>query len=113
VQQPFTGAIQESFLVEMRSDSGYSGSPVFLYINPGTARPWIYSSDPETGPQHYAKTEKLELFFIGIDWGHIGETAMAAVVPWYKVGDLLNCTKLVQMREERDRKDKPSFGIED
>jgi len=99
--------MQESFLVEMRSHCGYSGSPVFLYINPGTARPWINSDDPKIGPQHYAKTEKFELFFIGIDWGHIGKTAMAAVVPWYRVGALLNCEKLVQMRRERDQKAGP------
>ena len=99
---------QESILVEMRSHSGYSGSPVFLYINPGSARPWIHSVDPEIGPQHYVKTERFELFFIGIDWAHIGGTAMAAVVPWYKVGDLLNCSKLVHLRTERDRKAGPT-----
>ncbi len=98
---------QESILVEMRSLSGYSGSPVFLYILPGIreANMWIPDKTipDEFGYATYrAPTERFQLFFLGIDWGHIGDTAMAAVVPWYRVQALLNCPKLVAQREERD-----------
>lgn len=62
-----TGFDQESFLVEAKSISGYSGSPVFVHILPMSSRP--QKDDPKTlmimpipgaGP-----------WLLGIDWGHL------------------------------------------
>ncbi len=48
----------EAFLVEMRSLSGFSGSPAFIYMGPGT-----YRGDGRMMP-FYSETIGL----IGIDW---------------------------------------------
>jgi hypothetical protein len=37
------GTLVDSFLVEVRSLSGYSGSPVFLYRQPGSPRNWEWT----------------------------------------------------------------------
>jgi hypothetical protein len=50
----------EAFLVEMRSLSGFSGSPVFVYMGPGT-----YRGDAKMMP-FYSETIGL----MGIDTGH-------------------------------------------
>ena len=57
------GHAQESFLVESRSFTGYSGSPVFVFLQPWT----FMEPDPdqiesgESGP-----------WLLGVDWGHPG-----------------------------------------
>lgn len=59
------GVEQESFLVDMRSRTGYSGSPVFLYIAPTEIRMG----------QRYWTGEQARTFYgpwlLGVDWGHI------------------------------------------
>ena len=50
----------EAFLVEMRSLSGFSGSPVFIYMGPGT-----YRGDGRMMPFY-----KEQIGLIGIDTGH-------------------------------------------
>lgn len=86
----------EAFLVEMRSLSGFSGSPVFVYMGPGT-----YRGDGRMMPFF---TETIGL--IGIDTGHktnelsirnaAGEltelkveqnAGIAIVAPVWKIGD--------------------------
>lgn len=51
----------EAFLVEMRSLSGFSGSPVFVYMGPGTYR----------GDGRMMKFFEEAIGLIGIDTGHI------------------------------------------
>lgn len=51
----------EAFLVEMRSLSGFSGSPVFVYMGPGTYR----------GDGRMMKFYEEAIGLIGIDTGHI------------------------------------------
>jgi hypothetical protein len=51
----------EAFLIEMRSMSGFSGSPVFIYMGPGT-----YRGDERMMP-FYSETIGL----VGLDTGHI------------------------------------------
>lgn len=66
--EPLTGwqnVPQESFLVDMRSRSAFSGSPVFVYIAPTAIRmdipKWTQmQSDTFYGP-----------WLLGVDWGHI------------------------------------------
>jgi len=100
---------QESFLVETRSIGGYSGSPVFVHIPLSEAR---FDGYP-----------RGVVFLLGIDWGHIpmyekvvdkygldhpdgwrvkSNTGMAAVVPAWRLNDLLNIPELVAQREKDD-----------
>jgi len=51
----------EAFLIEMRSLSGFSGSPVFVYMAPGTFR----------GEGRRMPFYKEVIGLIGIDTGHI------------------------------------------
>ena len=61
IKHPTRGILMESFLVEARSISGYSGSPVFVYIPPFARRPERTSINSQAyGP-----------WLLGIDWGHI------------------------------------------
>jgi hypothetical protein len=111
------GYMQESFLVETRSIGGYSGSPVFVYI------PNYENRFPEE-PRGVVR-------LLGIDWGHLpfqsfdpvhpfdkvvdasgtshpdgwrvaSNTGMAAVVPAWKLDELLNIPELLRQREQED-----------
>lgn len=76
VQHP-SGIDQESFLVELRTISGYSGSPVFLH-HPYTPPPpkliggagkmytRLYGTQ---GARH--KTRLSNAYLLGVDWGHV------------------------------------------
>jgi hypothetical protein len=110
------GHEQESFLVETRSLSGYSGSPVFVYLEHATARPFeeaIPLVRGEVGP-----------WLLGIDWAHMStyekvkekdritdtsqgyivgsNTGQMAVVPAWKLYDLLYDERLVASRKQLD-----------
>lgn len=110
-----TGIRQESFLIESRSLSGYSGSPVFLYVLSGA---WRGPGQPQV---HGTTT----IFLLGVDWGHIdnhvrvlGEnkepleerwwvrqnSGMMGVVPAWKLRELLHDPEVVA-RRERDARD--------
>ena len=111
-----SGAEHESFLVEMRSASGYSGSPVFAYINPAEA------------PFRRLNHEQIRRYgpwLLGVDWGHLNawsevslkntnerhpdgwavnaNTGMACVSPAWRLVKLLDREEL---RSERRRLDK-------
>jgi len=79
---------QESFLVEMRSLAGFSGSPVFVYyeaIGPRVPLPDWWEANPyawwEGTPEHWppgslpgnrSPSGIIErLWLLGIDWGHL------------------------------------------
>jgi hypothetical protein len=108
---------QESFLVEVRSISGYSGSPVFVHIPPFATRahtPDIYSQ--AFGP-----------WLLGINWGNVSNsepvrdkdgnetkgnyqdwhvnspTGMAAVIPAWHLTNLLNAPGVAMNREANDK----------
>jgi hypothetical protein len=116
---------QESFLVDMRSHSGFSGSPVFVYYEePGwRALPPLpdvpETNDPveDANARSKATAQRTDgynlsgiigkIWMLGIDWGHLPvwddvfdgnekigrmrvSTGMAAVVPAWKLRDLLN-----------------------
>jgi len=105
VRQPKRGFDQESFLIETRSNPGFSGSPVFLYEEPdpsGIRQAWL----------------------LGIDWGHLrGEeefpardefgrefrvfgsynTGMSGVVPaWHLASLLTEDRRVVAAQAESD-----------
>jgi hypothetical protein len=106
------GHDQESFLVESRSISGFSGSPVFIIRNPGSWRPGTN-----------VLSDRYVWWLLGIDWGHlnnkhnrdsvvdatdrqIGEvasnTGFMCVVPAWRILDLLNHPTLVDGRERNE-----------
>lgn len=108
VLNPETGIKQHSFLVEMRSLPGYSGSPVFVY-SPNVN----VEVEVDAGYDYTDATAELEpihrIFLLGIDWCHIKtnekvrdllgleqgslyvpqNTGMAGVVPAWKLGEIL------------------------
>jgi hypothetical protein len=118
------GIEQESFLVEVRSTAGYSGSPVFVYIPPLTLRPkWAGLRTETYGP-----------WLLGVDWGHLPiyeevreksgkpiqenwrvrvSTGMAGVVPAWRLAGLLNTEELVSQRTEIEENLRNNEGIFD
>ncbi len=118
VRQPQRGINQESFLVEARSLSGYSGSPVFVYrMSYGAVL---------GAPQGVAQPKLL-----GVDWGHACDTAtlldpvtndpvgrvqqnsgLMMVVPAWKLAELLDSEELVEQQDRMDEETaKDSEGI--
>lgn len=116
LKNDFTGIRQLSFVTEMRSISGYSGSPVFYHIPPFSQRPG------KVGLESISKTGLL-----GVNWGHIrhpepvvGEdgtghpdkwrvlsnSSMAGVVPGWKLLELLATEDLVKQRKEQSERAK-------
>jgi hypothetical protein len=96
IKNPFTGLEQESFLIEMRSIPGNSGSPMVLFIPPLAHRPGIRNLKPEW---------KYRL--LGMCWGQISvpvrgydnqdneyrikiDSAMTAVIPIWKIMEMIN-----------------------
>ena len=117
--------IQESFLVEMHSISGYSGSPVYIYLSPHT---------PGTDLTH---GWEYKAWLLGVDWGHIPKlepvvdrrgnphpdgwrvqlnSGMMGVVPCWRLLDLLNREEFLKIREQDEKaalEDKEHAGVLD
>ncbi len=114
-----TGFRQESFLVEVRSIGGYSGSPVFVFIPPASLREGIKDWVPLKIMRGHGP------WLLGVDWGHINDwepirnergepvnqtapkaqhvkmnTGMAAVVPAWKLAELLDSGPLAEYRAQ-------------
>jgi hypothetical protein len=110
---------QESFLIESKSISGFSGSPVFVTMSPFAPRP--------DGKQHSWKTHLL-----GVSWGYIMDwesvraangypidakvrvnTGMMGVVPAWKLYELLMRPDMVKKRatDEDEYKKRPSTSV--
>jgi hypothetical protein len=62
VSQKSRGFDQESYIIEARSISGYSGSPVFLFIGPFSWRGELV--------EDYTIDQRPRVALLGIDWGH-------------------------------------------
>jgi hypothetical protein len=110
-----SGLEQESFLVEARSLSGFSGSPVFAYKSA--------IMDAESGEVKPLISSRV--CFLGIDWCHLSKyeqvltsdrktpaepkqwvlinTGMAGVIPAWKLAELLNEPVLLNARTEAAR----------
>lgn len=135
VEQKSRGSFEQlSFLVDMRSQSGFSGSPVIVYYEaPGYHLP--PHPDGLTGPDltrwqveqtrslHEAQRPVINKYWLlGIDWGHLpvlgdirrdgvltGErvevsSGMAAVVPAWKIRDLLDLEEFEMARKKSEEK---------
>ena len=120
-----SGLEQESFLVEARSLSGYSGSPVYVY------KAAVMGDDGEVRPYVSSRVRLL-----GVDWCHLSHfepvlgadrktpaepkqwirlnTGMAGVIPAWKLTELLNDPEVLDVRQEeagkRERKRLESPG---
>jgi hypothetical protein len=114
------GMPQDSFLVEMRSIPGYSGSPVFVYINATFPRPPNFTM-PNLSPYRQGMHGP---WLLGIDWSHLSNfhrvleenritkkspaewvetnTGMAGVIPAWRIKQLLDLEEFQVQREEQD-----------
>jgi len=86
---------QISFAVEMRSRTGFSGSPVIVYRTPATILDVGLETDNFWG-------------LLGVNWGYIfdedGEnTWLNGVVPGWKIMDLFETPKLKNFHAEAER----------
>jgi hypothetical protein len=103
VRIPHTaGYPQESFLVEARSVSSYSGSPAFVWTPPFSHRGSLLGT---------ALSQRSAIALLGVGWGHIqeptavvmddaptqetgmsvqGNVGLVGVVPAWKILDLLS-----------------------
>ena len=106
------GFKQESFLVEARSLSGYSGSPVFIYT----------AATVNVNATEVITMASSEMFLLGLDWSHLDDyepvlgsdkqtpvdpkefvrsnSGMMAVVPAWKICELLCDEQMVKLRKE-------------
>ncbi len=126
------GFLQEAFLVESRSISGFSGSPVFVYKPvieriETPKRPFDLRHDwssPKGYVSQYTVTDLVgRPQLLGIDCGHIPKhekvvngagtphpqgwrvdtnTGMAVVIPAWRLYEFLNSKELVMQRKEKD-----------
>lgn len=136
-QRPMRDHAQESILVEARSLSGFSGSPVFVTPSPVIARTAMFGGTPAVRPMPASPC-----YLLGIDWGHHswaddvwreregsedekvadlyvrGNSGMMMVVPTAKLLDVLNRQEFVDMRHETEEREpkrpaRPSIAVLD
>jgi hypothetical protein len=119
VWQEDRGYNQESFLVDMRSISGFSGSQVIVYYATTGSVPIPDSN--VTLPGLDGERDIIgNAWLLGVDWGHlpvgvdlkdkgknvIGRMAvnsgMAGVVPAWKLGEILDQPKIRAAREKAE-----------
>jgi hypothetical protein len=136
------GISQESFLVEMLSLSGYSGSPALAFrmhmVQPFIGEPKLTVGPPRDPSGFKYRSSGLPAL-LGIDWGHIHEEApvrqpdgtvvsdklyvrqnsgIAGVVPAWKIAELLREEELEEMRAtrreeiEREREEAPPTTLD-
>ncbi|MGY8635820.1 hypothetical protein RAD15_25450 [Bradyrhizobium sp. 14AA] len=103
---------QDSYLIEAKSISGFSGSNVFVHMSPFSKRP-------------DGKSHSWDTFLLGISWGYIMDweylrddsgrpleaktkvrvnTGMMGVVPAWVLNDLLMRPDIVQRRTEAEER---------
>lgn len=124
MKNPYTGYDEESFVVEMRSASGYSGSPVILSLL-GSRRFYVKNEIHGARPRYGTMEVQDDFKLLGIDWGHIAtkeflydgdgnklprsesvwiNSAMAGVVPCWKLEEMIFSEEEIEMRKKKDEK---------
>jgi hypothetical protein len=121
------GFSQESFLVECRSVSGYSGSPIFIYRVQSTIGSGLVAIGADRGKESLPR-------FLGIDWGNLDRTGkneyaidwaeadaaesyprrsgMLAAVPAWRLAGLLDSKEPQDMKKkEEDEAKKAAEGV--
>lgn len=109
------GYEQESFLAEIRTIPGYSGSPVFVHIPENRLTvPGVVASGSD---RRWALKNHFIDRFIGVEWcrlkGEVSQkylngmgynvhvtSGMSGVIPSWKVAELLDCAKFQIQRED-------------
>jgi hypothetical protein len=116
---------QRTFLVEQRSLPGYSGSPVFVFLDPSQPRPplWMVAIN-RAGKINLETTGP---WLLGVDWVHIQNyeevlestapkkiavplryvkvnTGMAGVIPAWRIADIINSEEFVMYRRKEDQR---------
>jgi hypothetical protein len=98
---------QESFLVESHSISGFSGSPVFVWI---PLERTVKFRDPEMKSKFRREVRSYQHapreYFLGVDWGHLEDTSppgMAGIVPAWKLTEVLSTPEVVEMRQRKEQ----------
>jgi hypothetical protein len=121
INQPLRRHEQESILVEARSLSGYSGSPVFV-----TPSAHVERSEEHDGAPTIIAVTGGPCYLLGIDWGHHswtekvrdpkshkpvqdgtyvrGNSGMMMIVPTSKLISLLNIDSFKTMRQEYEKR---------
>jgi len=111
------GFTQPSFLIECRSVSGYSGSPVFIYRVQTTISAGLVAIGADRGKHSLPR-------FLGIDWGNLDRVShnnyeidwakadaeasfprrsgMMVAVPAWRVGDLLDSKEVQDMKKKTE-----------
>ena len=108
------GHRQESFVVEIHSKSGYSGSPVFAYL-PSVRTGWMAAQPRASGEFLLGVTWGLyqghaQVLYAGtrepVDkrWAVPDNSGMELVVPAWKIIELLLEEEFVKGREDRERR---------
>lgn len=114
------GHFQESYLVEVRSLGGYSGSPAYVFIPPFAFRP---PQSPGPILKYTLKSEPKGPWFLGLNWGHLNDwkpvcdekgtpvrsgmmvaqnSGMMGIVPAWKLIEMLEHPKMVAERKARE-----------
>jgi len=115
----------ESFLIETRSLSGYSGSPVFVHIPPATHRPGDKAG--------ITLGRAMGPWLLGVDWGHYpiyenvkesdrttnvsegyiveSNSGQMAVAPAWKLRELLDQERFVMTRKKTDEEMEKSKSV--
>lgn len=114
----FLKLTQESYLVEMRSIAGFSGSPVLIYINPFASPRFDNLPIPVLENSNQMIVD-IQYKLLGIQWGQISykvrandendneykmeiDSAMEGVVPIQKLVDFLYDSKMEEKRRKFD-----------
>ncbi len=103
---PWFDREMEALLVEMRSHSGYSGSPAFVFggLTDHANRTMRQIIDDLGRDRIFPEEMELdwrEVKFLGVDCGHL-QGNMAVVIPWFKVTQLLLSETLANLRREAE-----------
>ncbi len=98
---------QESFLVESHSISGFSGSPVFIWV-PFERTVNFRDEKKQSEFRRQARSYQYapREYFLGVDWGHLEDWSppgMAGVVPAWKLLEVLSIPEVVEMRQQKEQ----------
>jgi hypothetical protein len=124
------GKAQDSFLIEIRTIPGFSGSPVFIHM-PWAERKKDRKFKPNPSERHFLESYDYLEKCLGIEWCRVkGETAkmplingasfdiqvtsgMSGCIPSWKILDFLATNRTFAMRrEETDKKMKDESTVE-
>jgi hypothetical protein len=121
------GFTQPSFLIECRSVSGYSGSPIFIYRVQTTIGAGFVAIGADRGKESlprflgvdWANLDRVGQNDYAIDWAESGadpsfprRSGMMVAVPAWRLAELLDSTEVQEMKKkEEDETKKAAEGV--